>query len=148
MEIQMELWALLNSQNCTLDNGDSFCHLCFVAKAAGLEASIKIWWKRFSRGECLFLILPNHPDLALDFFFFLGQLQGWWVGVSRDRIRQTAMLETTGMICASVVAGCVCSYSVAKDDVFLAHRGASNFYLLWGRKSSDLVYASSKSSFL
>lgn len=78
MEIQMELWALLNFQNCTLnDDGDSFYRLCFVAEAAGLEASIKIWWKRFSHGEGLYLILTNHPDLALD-GLFLGQ--GWWVG--------------------------------------------------------------------
>lgn len=36
----MELWALLNFQNCALnDDGDSFY---LVAEAAGLETNIKI----------------------------------------------------------------------------------------------------------
>lgn len=66
MEIQMELWALMNFQDCTFnDDGVSFYLLCFVVEAAGLQASIKIWWKRPSHGED---VVGYWPIIQNEFF--------------------------------------------------------------------------------
>ena len=60
MEIQMELWSLMNFQDYMFnDDRVSFYLRYFVAEAAGLQASIKFWWKRSSRGEDMYLILDQ-----------------------------------------------------------------------------------------
>lgn len=75
----MELWALMNFQDCTFDDdGVSFYLLYLVVEAAGLQASIKIRQKRFSHGEDEYLILINHPELTLAVFFRKNaRVMGW-----------------------------------------------------------------------